>query len=427
MAIGRVSIPVLSPRLRSKAWAVLLLLALLNPARADEELKPEALPQAQATLERLQREIATADTATAWQLKALRKEISAVRSSALDCVQQTEPKVALLDSQLAVLQPQTPRDAQTKTAGKASAVQPAAPVSPVIARQLESLQSQKASLEGRIADCKLMLLSTNDLDSRVGDYLRSLEARHLLTRGATLPEVLRANLDERQRWLDLFDRGALAVTGREPGFPVHLAGAATAGVLGCILGFIVFRVGGRGLRARIAPVEGEGKQVSQGLVHAFMASVVRYAPVLLAMGGITAYVALIPRTGGDPPIVVSIFYSLLAYFAMAAVIRALLNPCPPATAYLPLPASVAIPLSRRSRVLVSIALLRWLVQELNAGGLLDENMYALARHIIGWVFVLNVIWVCWLLRRLEGWRDRWAVLLLISLALSAGLDRKSVV
>jgi len=422
MAIGRMSIPFLSPRLRSKAWAVLLLLALLNPAQADEVLKPEALPQAQATLERLQREIATADTATAWQLKTLRKEISAVRSSALDCVQQTEPKVALLDSQLAVLQPETPRDVQTKTSGKAvSAVQPAAPVSPVIARQLENLQSRKASLEGRIADCKLMLLSTNDLDSRVGDYLRSLEARHLLARGETLPEVLRANLDERQRWLDLIDRIALALTGREPGFPVHLAGAAMAGVLGCILGFIVFRVGGGRLRAHIAPVEGEGKQVSQGLVHAFMASIVSYAPVLLALGGVSTYVALVPRAAGDLPFLVSIIFSLLAYFAIAAVIRALLNPCPPATAYLPLPASVAIPLSRRSRVLVLMVLIRWLVQELNADGLLDESMYALARHIIGWIFVLNVIWICWLLRRLEGWRDRWAVLLLISLALSAGI------
>ncbi|MFZ0469584.1 MAG: mechanosensitive ion channel domain-containing protein, partial [Thiogranum sp.] len=72
------------------------------------------------------------------------------------------------------------------------------------------------------------------------------------------------------------------------------------------------------------------------------------------------------------------------------------------------------------RVLALIVLFRWLMLELHADGLLDETMFALTRQIIGWVFVLNVIWVVWLLRRLEGWRDKWALLLLISLGLFGG-------
>jgi small-conductance mechanosensitive channel len=233
--------------------------------------------------------------------------------------------------------------------------------------------------------------------------------------------VLRANVEERQRWLDLADRWAVTSGALDPAEEAHLAGAATAGVLGCILGFIVFRVGGRRLQTRIATEQAGKEQVSAGLVRAFMASGVCYAPILLALGGISAYLALIPEAGDDRPFWVSVIFALLAYFAIAAVIRALLDPCRPATACLSLPASIAVPLGRRSRVLALIALIRWLIQELHASGLLDESMYALARHIISWVFVLNVIWVCWLLRRLDGWKDRWAVLLLISLALFAGI------
>jgi small-conductance mechanosensitive channel len=266
-----------------------------------------------------------------------------------------------------------------------------------------------------------MLLSSNDLDSNVDDHLRSLQARELLTRGASLPEVLRANLDERQRWLDLADQWLVIFTGRNPVYRTHLVGAASAGVLGSILGLIVFRFGGRRLRSRITPGAVRKEQVSKGLVQAFMASAVSYAPILLALASISSYLLLIPGAGGDRPFLLSVTFGILTYFAVAAVIRALLDPCPPATAYLPLPESVAIPLGRRSRVLVLIALLRWLFQELHAAGVLDESMYAFARHIIGWLFVLNVIWVCWLLRRVEGWRDRWAVLLLISLALFAGI------
>jgi len=405
-------------------WLLPLFIQLIPLAHAEGEHTFDSLQitQAQATLERLERQVSDAQTATFEELKSLRKEIGEVRASAQDCVKATAPQVALVDDELAVLQPETPRGAQTNTAGGTqSTAQPAAPASPAVTGQLKGLQSRKADLEGRIATCKLMLLSSNELQSNVDDYLRSLQARRLMTRGPTLPEVLQANLDERQRWLDLTDRWAATATGQGRVDPALLVGAATAGVLGCILGFIVFRIGGRRLLARLIPVKVEEEQVSKGLVDAFMASAARHAPLLLALGSIIAYLELVPGATGTAPILVSIIYGLLIYFALTAVIRALLNPYPPAAHYLPLPMDVAVALSRRSRVLVLITLLRRPLLELHAGGLLDENMYALVRHIIGWVFVVNFIWICWLLRRMEGWRDRSWILLLISLALFAGL------
>ena len=112
---------------------------------------------------------------------------------------------------------------------------------------------------------------------------------------------------------------------------------------------------------------------------------------------------------------------MLAYFIIAAGIRILLSPCPPASHYLALEESIAHPLSRRSRVLVLITLFWWLLQKVQADGLIDESMFILARHGVAFAWVLNVIWVIWLLRRLEGWRDKWTVLVLISLALLSGL------
>ena len=397
--------------------ALLLLLGLLVPVQAAEALKPDTLPQAQARLERLQQQFATARTTTAQELEALKKEIATVRSSALDCVKQAEPKIELLDSQLAILQPEPPKDTQAKTTEETQpADQPEAPVSPAIARQLQDLQNRKASLEGRIATCKLMLLGSKDLDSKVDDYLRSLQTRQLLARGPDLVSVLQANLDERKRWLDFSRQLVVTSTGWDAIRPIHLAGAAAVGLLGFILGSIV----PRRLRARAARMKVEKEEVSAGLVQAVMACGASYAPILLALGGIIAYLALMPRAGGDLPFVLTMMYSLLAYFAIAAGIRALLNPCPPATHYLPLPEAVAIPLSRRSRVLALIVLFRWLMLQLHADGLLDDTMFALTRQLIGWAFVLNVIWVVWLLRRIEGWRDKWTLLLLISLALFGG-------
>ncbi|MDB4409604.1 mechanosensitive ion channel [Gammaproteobacteria bacterium] len=416
MVICKVNILFLC-RLVCRQFLALFLLGLLIPAQAAEAVKPDALPQAQATLERLEKQFATARTATAQELKTLRKEIATVRSSAQDCVQQTEPKIEILDSELAILQPAKPKDTQAKTAKEPQpAEQPEAPVSPVIARQQQDLLSSKASLEGRIATCKLMLLSSNDLDSKVGDYLHSLQTRQLLARGPTLVSVLQENLDERKRWLDFTSQLTATSTGWDALRPIHLAGAAAVGLLGFILGRIV----PRRLRVRAARMKVGEEEVSAGLVQAVMACGASYAPILLALGGVITYLTIIPRAGGDLPFVLTLLYGLLAYIAIAAGIKTLLNPCPPATHYLPLPEAVAIPLSRRSRVLALIVLFRWLMLELHADGLLDETMFALTRQIVGWVFILNVIWAVWLLRRLEGWRGKWALLLLISLGLFGG-------
>jgi small-conductance mechanosensitive channel len=417
MVMCKASILFLSRFACCQVWALLLLLGLLIPAQAAEALKPDALPRAQATLERLEQQFATARTATAQELKALKKEIATVRSSALDCVQRAEPKIEILDSELAIFQPEKPKGTQAKTVEETQpAEQPETRFSPAIARQLQDLQSRKASLEGRMAICKLMLLRSNDLESDVDDYLSSLQTRQLLVRGPSLVSVLQANLDERKRWLDFTNQLAVTSTGWDAIRPIDLAGAAAVGLLGFILGHIV----PRRLRARTARMKVGEEEVSAGLVQAVMACGVSYAPILLALGGIIAYLTLIPRAGGDLPHVVTILYSLLAYFAIAAGIRTVLSPCPPATHYLPLPEAVAIPLSRRSRVLALIVLFRWLMLELHADGLLDDTMFALTRQIIGWVFILNAIWVVWLLRRLEGWRDKWALLLLISLGLFGG-------
>ncbi|MEJ2393158.1 MAG: OmpH family outer membrane protein, partial [Gammaproteobacteria bacterium] len=395
----------------------LLLLGLLVPAQAAEALKPDALPQAQATLERLEEQLATARTANAQELKTLRKEVATVRSTAQDCLQQAEPKIEILDSELAILQPAKSKDTQKKTADEAQpAEQAEAPVSPAIAGQLQELLSSKASLEGRIAICKLLLLKSNYLDSNVDDYLRTVQTRQLLARGPTLVSVLQENLDERKHWLDFTSQLAVTSTGWDAIRPIHLAGAVAVGLLGFILGRIV----PRRLRVRAARMKVGEEEVSAGLVQAVMACGASYAPILLALAGSIAYLTLIPRAGGDLPFVLTLMYGLLAYFAIAAGIRTLLNPCPPATHYLPLPEAVAIPLSRRSRVLALILLFRWLMLELHADGLLDEAMYALTRQIVGWVFILNVLWVVWLLRRLEGWRDKWVLLLLISLVLFGG-------
>jgi len=400
----------------------LLLSCLLSTAQAAEAIKPDTLPLAQAALKQITQQVASAETASAEQLKKLKKEIATVRSSAQDCVQEAEPKIEVLDRELAILQPDPTRGTQSKKAkGTQVADQQQAPMSPAIARQVQDLQGSKANLQERVATCRLLLLSSEDLNSNVNDYLRSLEKRQLLTRGPNLVSVIKANLDESERWAQFTGQLAEASASWGSIRLVYLIGAAAAGLLGFGLGFFLGHIVPRRFQARMAKMKSEDEGVSGGLAEAFMSSASRYTPIVAALGGIIAYVTFIPGSEGDLRLPITIMSGLLAYLLIAAVIRALLNPCPPATLYLPMPAAVAISLSRRSRVLALVAVFRWIMQEFHAAGMLDDTMYTLIREITAIVWVLNVIWVCWLLRRIEGWQDKWGFLLMLSVTLFGGL------
>jgi uncharacterized membrane protein YhhN len=77
----------------------------------------------------------------------------------------------------------------------------------------------------------------------------------------------------------------------------------------------------------MAKMKSKQEGVSGSLAEALMSSASRYAPIVAALGGIIAYVTFIPSPVGDLRFPIAIVYSLLAYFVIAALIRALFNPC----------------------------------------------------------------------------------------------------
>lgn len=404
-----------TPRIRALLLALLL---PLLPAQAAEASEADIIPQAKAALDRIEKQLANAQDATRQELKSYAKELNTIRADAQECVSATDKNITRLGQELAILQPEKPGDAKAEIPQEGKAKEPAATVSPEISRQLKELQGRMSGLDARLATCKLILLRVGELEARTGSFLSDVRNRQLLLRGPNLIEVIRTSLEEPKRWLDVTGQVVVKSIGWDVVSPVHLGGAAAAGLVGFILGGLVLR----GIRNRMGRMKvEEEEEVSAGLVHAVLACGASYAPLILALGGVSAYLSLIPRTDGDLPFIIYLIRGLLAYFIIAAGIRALFKPCPPARHYLALDESITHPLSRRSRVLALVALIWWLVQKVQAEVLIDEDMYTLIRHVIALAWVLNLVWVIWLLRSIEGWREKWTVQMLLSLVLLAGL------
>jgi potassium efflux system protein len=401
----------------------IMITVLLLPAAgfaAPQETKAaqtgDPVPAAERQLAKLSAKVTGQGvSASEDELLGYQQELSDIRATASACVQNSEGLLKRTGRELAVLVPEAPKKAEgaeeKPTEKRKSALE-----SPEIAAKLRELEETKAVLEARLATCKLLALKAEEQTNAVSALQQSMLARELTARGPNLLTVVQRNLAEPEKWWALTTRITIMSTGWEAVGQWHRAGLLGAALL-AVLGGVALR---RRLRPLAAAPEPED-EVSAGFVHALAACGARYAPVILGLGAVSLYLAGVTAHEGELPFFTNLVHGLLVYFVAAAGIRTLLHPCRPARPYLPLPAEVTRPLTRRILLLALVLLANWLLGEVRAEGLLDESMYLLARHVVAFFVVLNLIWIVWLLARLERFRDRWGPRMLVTVLLLGAL------
>ncbi len=377
-------------------------------ASAQPVSESPLLSEAQITLIQMERQLKAGELSQASELKA---RLLMARATAMACIKDAELASEKLGHELSILYPED-------TSATAAAVEQAtAKISPAIAQQRRELQGRKTVLEARLAQCKLMFLRANNLQSQLDESMRRLETQRLLARGPSMLDVLRSNAEASQLWLEFVSELGQKMTGWHSTHGVHVLITVIIAVLGAVFTGAL----SPNLKARVAKIRTEVDEVSGGLTQSTLVSFIHYAPGLLALGGTSIYLTLIAQSSGELAFLTHLSYGLLTLVGMMLVVRTLLNPCPPAVHFLPLSVEVSHRLARRIIVLAMVVFIWWLSRGLQADGLLSDSMFLLIRKFITLAWVLNVIWMVWLLRRLEGWRDRWMIPVLLSASLLGGL------
>lgn len=390
---------------------------LSAPQRAKTAQSSDQVVSAERQLAKLSSALASQGaSASRDELLDYQQALSEIRATASACVANTEDQLKRVRRELAVLAPEAPAKAEGAEDKPTEKPKPAFE-SPEIAAKLRELEETKAVLEARVATCRLLALKAEEQTNVATALQQALLARELTARGPDLAAVVRQNLAEPEKWWDLTTRITIMSTGWQTvGQWYHRAGLLGSALLAVVAGLA--------LRRRLRPLaeapEAED-EVSAGLLHALAGCGARYAPVVLGLGTVSLYLAAVTAHAGELPFFTNLVHGLLVYFVAGAGIRTLLHPCRPARTYLPLPAEVTRPLSRRILLLALVLLANWLLGEVRAEGLLDESMYLLARHVVAFFVVLNLIWIVWLLGRLERFRHRWGPRLLVTLVLPGAL------
>lgn len=393
---------------------ILLTLATLLSGQALAQAdNRETVAQIDRQLSALEAQLKQLDKPDDAQFKTMLATLKEIRQATQSCVADAADAQGKLEQELKILSPES---GDQKTAGDAGKAQEKSSISSDLERQRQPLMEQLGKLDTRRASCQLLLLRSDDLEGRIGDLRQQLLARQLMTREATLLQVIEQNLDAPEKWLDLTSAVLVQSTavGTVPG--LHLLGLVLLGVLATLAGLFI--------RRKVKPLATRppgSAELASGFYQALLASIAHYTPVLLFFATISAYLELVLQPQTQRPFFVLLVHGLLLYLLATATIRTFLRPLEPAALYLALPEGVGRVLSRRLQVLALLLLIGKLLQELGDDGLLDKAMLDLARAVWIFVLVLNLVWILWLMQRLDRWRQHWGINLLLSLGFASGL------
>ena len=163
---------------------------------------------------------------------------------------------------------------------------------------------------------------------------------------------------------------------------------------------------------------------SEKVLRAVITTSALFIPWLLAV--ITAAIILYFETKeiSPSPFIKTLSFGLVAFIAFIAVIRLLFNPAKPAEAFFDYSPGVATKLSRRFHILALLSLLGYLAFYTVYSESIPELNRLLLRDAFSLAFVLNLIWLFWvLLRSPKLPAYRWLFIgLIISFTVTLGME-----
>lgn len=376
--------------------ALLVVISAATSGTAAAEVGDNAwVQEASAAIDAAERRLAEVEHADAPRemLATIRSTAANVREESEACLQTTQSRLTTLESRLEALG--EPTDGE----------------SPEVGATRQELERERAQLEGRESECRLLLLRAQELNTSTTQQAQALMAERLLARGPHFGEVL-------SKMLANPGEQAMAIVDR------MIAPAAELGWQDAVIAALLLIAGvvaGRAAGQMIAPSRRpEVADCVYGSTVALCAAFARMLPALLAAFAVSLYLAwaLEPASASARS-----GFALTAWLMALTLIRMLLRPPAPAEPFLPLPEALRRSLYIRSVVLSVLVLVGYLAFALIPWQSGSGTMLLFVRALYGAALALNLSWILLLTRNFfKGpvwWLLRGIAWILLLLALGA--------
>jgi small-conductance mechanosensitive channel len=384
--------------LHVRAWCVLALLALgsVSALKAAETDDKTSISVAQQKIEQLNTALETGPL-TAETADTIRAEISAYRRTARECIERHESKIVLLDRNIETLGPATEVERTLISAAR------------------RTLEQERDELGERLAECRLLLVDSDEFLNELDRLHEQQLAARLTTRSLSVFTLL-VDAGRRIDWysaltsLEFKHSGFAYLDSWRWSLFIALTASLLAGGLFAKRKLRIF------LAAR-APIE----DMSGEAALAFISSTARYLPALMVSFGWSGFwIATVGGARPWPQLAVASF-ALTTYVLVSLFGRTVFNPIRPARHYLPLDEACSKQFWHALHLLVLLAAVGVAIFASPFIEGLSEPLRVLLRAAFAPLFIASLVWTVWLAFTLQQKGNVGLFRPIVTLALIGGL------
>ena len=315
-------------------------------------------------------------------LSEMIKQVSKLKSEASDCVSIENVNLEKLNVDLASL------GALTKAESAA------------VKNKRKELNDNILKSEKLLANCRVFVLRSEEALTDLTVTQQKLLAARLFSQGPNIKKLIKESWSQSSLWLTGIHSFLLNNTG------VALLSIKELLVLIVIIVIALFS----GLFVRKKIIEYINKKMmhdtfANHFSRAFLSVFAHYSPHLLISLSNAIYCYSLTENISPIPFISVVAYGLPIYFALIALVEIFLEPRQPAVPFIGLPDVVSKGLAKRLKVFVLLLFIGYLLFTTLATRSLPDETLLLARGVLVFIFVLNLIWAVRIFGKIPQFSD----------------------
>lgn len=310
------------------------------------------------------------------------RKVTTIKSEAIGCVNLESADLEKLKQDLSSL-------------GKLSKAESGA-----VKEKRAELNSEILKVQKLVAGCRVILLQSEEVLNKLSSSQQGLLTARLFAQGANIISLIQVNWNKPSLWLSATHSFISNNTGFALLSAIDILFLSLTSIVALLIGLLI-----RKKINHLINKKTKTKTFSNHFYRAYLAVSAFYAPRLLTSLSLAVYFYVLTAKISPLPFISVIAYGLPIYFTLMALVEIFLKPRPPAEPIHNLPVTVFEGLARRLKVFLLLLFVGSLLFTTLLTQSLPEETLLLARAILIFIFVLNLIWVVRILGKTSRFTD----------------------
>ena len=259
---------------------------------------------------------------------------------------------------------------------------------PEVTRKRHKYEKQKQELDKALAKCNLYIVTAEEVEKKIDHAEKSYYRQKYLIRSSNVIELFSQYFSSPVSILEdsgdfIFNHSGISEIDKQ-----DLAISLLAVFVSIFAGFW--------LRKKLLILESGrtwGEGFSENLIRALLTTLAHFIPYLLAASIAAASMVIFISEVEETPFITQLFFALLVFLSVSALIRCIFSPPPPAKLFISFTPHIAESLARQLKFLAILSLLGYLAFYTIFSESIVESNLLLLRSLFALIFIVNVIWI----------------------------------